>query len=440
MKKKNGFTLIELLAVIIILGILMIIAIPSVTKYINDSRKNAYVNTAKEIISGARNLVNEGKLEMFDTNTTYYIPASCIKTENAQKSPYGEFDKAYVLVTYNGKGYNYYWVSRDETGQGVPDPIAIENLDEDDIVSDISFDYIKEDKPQEEKNTIKVIDKDNCNEFVKDSTAAEQILETALAANQLNQIPDTDIYIFKGGTTNPPANYVKFNCTDSSDTSTCEDWRIIGIYNGQMKIIRVGSNGQPTAPTGFTSIAWNTTTPNPGWANSSLKESLNTTYYNTLSDTAKGMIDENGSWDVGPAAYNAIAKDAYTQATTSGTVVGSTTHTTPWTGKVGLMASYEFLYASGGGDTCLTTSGYNYSSVCGTEENDWLKPGNISFALSADSNNANQSIGLFSNGGFVSAIRVDKTRYGIPAVFLKSSVRVASGDGTSGNPYILNLE
>lgn len=55
--KKNGFTLIELLSVIIILGILMIIAIPSVTKYISDSRKNAYVDTAKKIIAGARNLV-----------------------------------------------------------------------------------------------------------------------------------------------------------------------------------------------------------------------------------------------------------------------------------------------------------------------------------------------------------------------------------------------
>ena len=38
-----GFTLIELLAVIIILGVLMLVAIPSVTSYVANSRKNSYV-------------------------------------------------------------------------------------------------------------------------------------------------------------------------------------------------------------------------------------------------------------------------------------------------------------------------------------------------------------------------------------------------------------
>ena len=136
--KKKGFTLIELLAVIIILGILMIIAIPSVTRYINDSRKSAYIDTAKEIISGTRNVVNEGKLGMYDTNTTYYIPASCIQTENGTKSPYGEFTKAYVGVIYNGTGYKYYWISVDDAGQGVRNITPLDKLDTDSIESDLT--------------------------------------------------------------------------------------------------------------------------------------------------------------------------------------------------------------------------------------------------------------------------------------------------------------
>ena len=144
MKKKNGFTLIELLAVIIILGILMIIAIPSVTKYISDSRKSAYVDTAKEIVAGTRNTVNEGKLGMYSTYTTYYIPFDYIKSENGTKSPYGEFVYAYVGVIYDGKGYTYYWISVDDAGQGVDEVTSAEILNEDDIKSDINALDIKQ--------------------------------------------------------------------------------------------------------------------------------------------------------------------------------------------------------------------------------------------------------------------------------------------------------
>ena len=451
--KKNGFTLIELLAVIIILGILMIIAIPSVTSYINNSRKSAYVDTAKEIISGARAFVNEGKVPMYDTDVTYYINYKCISTENGSKSPYGDFvdGETFVVVTYTGKGFNYYWVSRDETGQGVNTITSLENLDEDAIVSDIKAGDIKTNVPVGSRTKTQEVGANcqlvgtptqadtanavpeggnsggNGGSTTPTNTAASTILRAAQTAGQLNQIPGTSIYIFKGGTTNPPANYVKFNG---------ETWRIIGIYGDQMKIIRT-ENGVPTAPTGFTSIAFNSTTPNPGYAASSLKTSLNTTYYDTLTSAAKNMIDESAQWNVGPAAYTAIASEAYTQATTSGTKVGDTTHTTPWTGKVGLMASYEFLYATGGGDSCLTTAGSSYNSSCGPAANDWLKPGTFLWTLSPRGDNANFSLGVDSYGrvgyGFVA---VDFAA--VPAVFLKSSVTITSGDGTDPeHAYVL---
>lgn len=143
-KKKKGFTLIELLAVIIILGILMIIAIPSVTSYISNSRKSAYVNTAKEVVAGTRNAVNEGKLGMYSTDTTYYIPYDYIKSENGTKSPYGEFVYAYVGVIYDGKGYTYYWISVDDAGQGIDEVTPVSILNEDNIKSDINALDIKQ--------------------------------------------------------------------------------------------------------------------------------------------------------------------------------------------------------------------------------------------------------------------------------------------------------
>ena len=135
---KKGFTLIELLAVIIILGILLLIAIPSVTKYIEDSRKESYVTTIKEIIKASTTLVNSGDIEVYDTNTTYYIPASAIDLESGDaQSPYGKLTDAYVVVTYDGDNYDYYYVGKDEENIGIEKVISDENLNKNEIKTNI---------------------------------------------------------------------------------------------------------------------------------------------------------------------------------------------------------------------------------------------------------------------------------------------------------------
>ena len=53
MKKKNGFTLVELLAVIVILAIILVIAVPQIMNTIKDARKGSFESSAKLIASNA---------------------------------------------------------------------------------------------------------------------------------------------------------------------------------------------------------------------------------------------------------------------------------------------------------------------------------------------------------------------------------------------------
>ena len=53
MKSKKGFTLVELLAVIVILGVIMIIAIPSVLNTLESSRKSTFSLYAKKVVVAA---------------------------------------------------------------------------------------------------------------------------------------------------------------------------------------------------------------------------------------------------------------------------------------------------------------------------------------------------------------------------------------------------
>ena len=143
---RKGFTLIELLAVIIILGILMLIAVPSITIYINNSRKEAYIATAKRYTQGIIPLITEHKLDLVDTDITYYIPNTCIELDGSAQSPYGNWKEAYVLVAHYEDENDYYWMSVDETGVGIDEvtlskDLAIDKLKTgiDDVSTDIGI-------------------------------------------------------------------------------------------------------------------------------------------------------------------------------------------------------------------------------------------------------------------------------------------------------------
>jgi len=139
---KKGFTLIELLAVIIILGILLLIAVPAVSKYIENSRKNTYINSIKSLVSAVSTSVNNLEYPLPKTGEGVIIPFEKVELEKGNiniKSPYATYveGKSYVMVIYIDGSYRYYVATLDEAGYAIP-LIDVNKLSTNSITADTS--------------------------------------------------------------------------------------------------------------------------------------------------------------------------------------------------------------------------------------------------------------------------------------------------------------
>ena len=263
-----------------------------------------------------------------------------------------------------------------------------------------------------------------------------------------------------------PNNYIYFNCSDYSNqsSSTCETWRIIGVFDGKIKLIRgsqIGSyswdnkNESTGAETGGGKNDWTDARLmkllNPGYESETTGGSL---YYNAKSgncyagednatitcnftsagiknDTTRSLIADTIYYLGGHNSSSVYPNQIYEKE--RGTAVYSGRPTT-WQGKIALPYQSDYGYAANLGK-CLDKNLASYNDATCTSNN-WMKAITASssdWLLTSDSDNA-YGVSFISSFGDVYYYN-SSTVYGItPVLYLNPEIGV-KGTGSSSAPY-----
>lgn len=271
-----------------------------------------------------------------------------------------------------------------------------------------------------------------------------------------------------------PNNYIYFNCSDYSNqsSSTCDVWRIIGVFDDKVKIMK-------NSPIGSFSFDYNL---NEGadeynssdWPDSSLNKLLNgayynsenTTYYNNSSTPTSVKFDTNNTGikdttrnliaDVNYSLGNIVSADtvqsAYKKERGPVTYKNDSYYSTmpiSWYGKIALPYATDYGYAA---DLSLCHTDYHhnvpvmrlawYCFISGCMNNNWMYQilTTDSWFLTPYGPFLNTYFDYTTSGykGRVTSLSPTTPNLVYPALYLKPNLTVnANGDGSKSNPYQL---
>ena len=260
-----------------------------------------------------------------------------------------------------------------------------------------------------------------------------------------------------------PNNYIYFNCSDYSNqtSSTCEVWRIIGVFDGKLKLIRGSQIG---------TLAWDQdknddsskTTYDNDWSTATLQKLLNGSYYNgsgtityysdstgttstsldmtsigIKNDETRNMIAET-TWNIGGWNSSSVYPNQIYEYE-RGTTVYTGRPTTPWTGKIALAYPSDYGYAADL-NQCKDKTLYDYNNSTCTSNN-WMKAiiTNNGWLLTPDSGNSYLVWDVYSSGRVYDGSSAYIAYGAVPVLYLSSELGIESaGDGSSSNPYKLS--
>ena len=219
-----------------------------------------------------------------------------------------------------------------------------------------------------------------------------------------------------------PNNYVCFGATGADCQNAENQYRIIGVFNDQVKLIKATSYG---------SYAWDADNINSwdGTTKPDIYTTLNTTYYNTLSSEWQNLIAES-TWQVGGMHYSTTntVKQYYDVE------VGTGQSGYEETMKIGLMYVSDYGYGANPSKWTNSLGENNYGT------NNWLYLGSDEWLISRNTVSSGNAFRVLSyDGGFVTGGGVGLTIAVRPSFSLTSTATISSGTGTSTDPFVLNL-
>ena len=300
-----------------------------------------------------------------------------------------------------------------------------------------------------------------------DATNSQKAEMWTFSHDATEQTEATTDYRYIGSS---PNNYITYND---------EVWRIIGVFDGRIKIIRNDSIDKMYWD--YKKSGVGSSTSNYGsndWSDSQLMYMLNPTSYklkygysltgNKIYDGSGNIIYQLGckpksiasgatsyscttnTWALNSTALSQISEVTYYLGGSS-SVEGHSAQTyyafergtmvysgrpTNWTGLVGLMypSDYAYTFANGVDDTCYSNTYNCTSSRGGIPRSSWLyKSGTRHWTFSPYSSTADYVFNVYSEG-YVYGYSAD-TSYGVrPVLYLRSDIKL-QGSGGSDDPY-----